>query len=103
MIRCEDIADHPDFRALDTISGIHIDLRYATADNRLSLAPYATLNVGARYTTRVAGRPVALRASIDNLTNKAYWGGSWGASGDSGISGGLGAPRTFLVSASVDF
>ena len=88
-----------------TLTGLinHVSKRYATADNRLSLAPYATMNVGARYTTRVAGRPVALRASVDNLTNKAYWGGSWGASGDSGISGGLGAPRTFLLSASVDF
>ncbi len=88
-----------------TLTGLinHVGKRYATADNRLSLASYTTLNVGARYTTRIAGRSVALRASVDNLTNKAYWGGSWGASGDSGISGGLGAPRTFQLSASVDF
>lgn len=33
MIRCEDIADHPDFRALASLPGIDIDLRYASADN----------------------------------------------------------------------
>ncbi len=88
-----------------TVTGLlnHVSKRYATADNRLSLSPYTTLNLGARYATRVAGRPVALRASVDNVTNKAYWGGSWGGSGDSGLSGGLGAPRTFMLSASVDF
>lgn len=81
----------------------HAGKRYATADNRLSLPAYTTLNVGARYVTRMAGKPVVLRASIDNLANKAYWGGSWGGSGDSGLSGGLGAPRSFQLSASVDF
>ena len=44
MIRCEDIADHPDFRALDTISGIHIDLRYATADNFVGHDVYGNLD-----------------------------------------------------------
>jgi iron complex outermembrane receptor protein len=88
-----------------TLTGLlnYVSKRYATADNRLSLSPYATLNVGARYATRVAGHAVTLRAGIDNLTDKAYWGGSWGGSGDSGLSGGLGAPRTFALSASVDF
>ncbi|MFT3813037.1 MAG: TonB-dependent receptor [Acidovorax sp.] len=81
----------------------HVGQRYATADNRLSLSSYATLDVGARYATRMGGRPVVLRASIDNLTNKAYWGGSWQGSGDSGLSGGLGAPRTVQLSATVDF
>lgn len=32
-MRCEDIAFHPDFRALASIAGIAVDLRYATADN----------------------------------------------------------------------
>jgi len=88
-----------------TLTGLinHAGKRYATADNRLSLSAYTTVNVGARYVTRVAGTAVAFRAGIENLTNKAYWGGSWGGSGDSGLSGGLGAPRTFALSATVDF
>ena len=88
-----------------TLTGLvnHVGKRYATADNRLSLSSYTTLSAGLRYATLVAGKAVVLRASIDNLTNEAYWGGSWGSSGDSGLSGGLGAPRTFLLSVSVDF
>jgi len=32
-IRCEDVPEHPDFRALSTLVGIDIDLRYARSDN----------------------------------------------------------------------
>lgn len=81
----------------------YVDKRYATADNRLSLPSYVTLDVGARYATQLAGKAVVVRASINNLTNKSYWAGSWGGSGDSGLSAGLGTPRTFMLSASVDF
>ena len=43
------------------------------------------------------GRPVTLRASVTNVTNKAYWGAPLLS------SLGLGAPRTFGLSATVDF
>jgi D-alanyl-D-alanine dipeptidase len=33
MIRCEDIATHPDFRPLSGLRGVAHDLRYASADN----------------------------------------------------------------------
>ena len=33
MIRCEDIASHPDFRRLDSIGGLAVDLRYAGINN----------------------------------------------------------------------
>ena len=33
MIRCEDIAHHPDFRRLDSIEGLASELRYASTDN----------------------------------------------------------------------
>ena len=52
-------------------------------------------DVGARYRATVAVTPVTLRANVLNLTNKAYWAG--------GLGNGLGAPRTFLLSASVEF
>ena len=32
-IRSEDVASHPDFRRLDSIAGIRVDLRYASANN----------------------------------------------------------------------
>lgn len=73
----------------------HIGKRYVTADNRLSAPSYATLDVGARYLTRIGGKPVTLRAEVTNLTNKGYWTGTLGS--------GLGAPRTFMLSTTVDF
>jgi D-alanyl-D-alanine dipeptidase len=32
-IRSEDVPSHPDFRSLDSIAGVHLDLRYASANN----------------------------------------------------------------------
>lgn len=41
---CEDIAGHPDFRALATLQGIDVDLRYATRDNFVGRAVYGGLD-----------------------------------------------------------
>lgn len=43
------------------------------ADNRLDLPSYYTVDLGAVYRTRVAGKGVVLRAAIDNLTDRRYW------------------------------
>lgn len=43
-MRCELIATNPDFRALASIEGIAIDLRYATDDNFVGRNLYGTLN-----------------------------------------------------------
>ena len=43
-LSCEDIADHPDFRALATLQGIDVDLRYATRDNFVGRAVYGGLD-----------------------------------------------------------
>mgnify|MGYP002040706791 FL=1 len=68
--------------------------QYISADNSLWVAGRTVYDLGARYATTVANRPVTLRANVSNVFNKAYWAGSLGS--------GLGAPRTFLLSASVD-
>ncbi|MEJ2804561.1 TonB-dependent receptor [Comamonadaceae bacterium PP-2] len=68
--------------------------QYISADNSLWVAGRTVYDLGARYATTVANRPVTLRAHVSNVFNKAYWAGSLGS--------GLGAPRTFLLSASVD-
>jgi len=44
-----------------------------------------------------------VRADVRNLSNKAYWHGAHLGGDGSGLSGGLGAPRTLLLSASMDF
>ena len=80
-----------------TANATSVSKQYISADNSLSVGGRTTYDVGARYATRVADRPVVLRAAINNLTNKAYW----GMPQLSSLA--LGAPRTFMLSASVDF
>lgn len=69
--------------------------QYINANNSLSVAGRTIFDVGARYETALVGKPVTLRTNVFNLTNKAYWAGS--------LSSGLGAPRTIMFSASMDF
>lgn len=44
MIPCEDIAGHPDFRALASLPNISVDLRYATPDNFVGRDVYGGLD-----------------------------------------------------------
>ncbi|MGE8613407.1 MAG: TonB-dependent receptor [Achromobacter veterisilvae] len=80
-----------------TLTGnvVSMSKQYVSADNALSVPGRTVYDVGARYRATVADHPVTLRANVLNLTNKAYWAG--------GLGNGLGAPRTFLLSASVEF
>ncbi len=71
--------------------------QYISADNSLSVPGRTLFDVGARYSTTVEGRSLALRASVNNVTNKSYWGMPLLS------SLALGAPRTVLVSATMDF
>ena len=80
-----------------TANATAVSKQYISADNSLSVAGRTTYDVGARYATKVADRPIVLRAAVNNLTNKAYW----GMPQLSSLA--LGAPRTFQLSASVDF
>ncbi|MEG2881198.1 MAG: TonB-dependent siderophore receptor [Comamonas sp.] len=73
-----------------------VSKQYISADNGLWVGGRTTYDLGARYATQVANRPVTLRAGITNLTNKAYWGMPLLS------SLALGAPRTFQLSASID-
>ncbi len=40
----------------------------------IGLGGYTVFNLGASYSTRVAGKDLTLRAALTNLTNKRYWG-----------------------------
>lgn len=81
-----------------TLSGNvnYISKRYISDNNAISLPDYATLDVGASYRTEVNGNPFTLRASVLNVTDTAYW--DFGS-----LQGGYGAPRTFRLSASMEF
>lgn len=78
-----------------TANAVATSKQYINADNSLSVAGRTIYDVGARYNTVIAGRDVTLRAQVLNVGNKAYWASSLGS--------GLGAPRTIMFSASVDF
>lgn len=80
-----------------TANATAVSKQYISADNSLSVAGRTTYDLGARYATRFADRPVTFRAAVTNVTNKAYWGMPLLS------SLALGAPRTFQLSASVDF
>lgn len=80
-----------------TANASSVSKQYINADNSLSIPGYTIFDAGARYTTRVASRPVTLRANISNLTDKDYWGLPLTS------SLGLGAPRTYELSATIDF
>lgn len=80
-----------------TANATSVSQQYISADNSQSIPGYTIFDVGTRYALQVASRPVTLRGNVSNLTNKAYWGTPLLS------SLGLGAPRTFELSATVDF
>lgn len=80
-----------------TANATSVSKQYINADNSQSIPGYTIFDVGTRYTTHLASRPITLRGSVTNVTNKAYWGTPLLS------SLGLGAPRTVELSAAVDF
>ncbi len=83
-----------------TLTGglIHSGKQYANQANTQRLPAWTTLDLGARYRTALAGQPLTIRADLRNVSDQGYWAGSstWGTL----IAG---APRTFLLSATLDF
>jgi len=51
--------------------------------------------------TDIDGRMLVLRARVENLTNRDYWMSVGGYPGSGYLV--LGAPRTFMLSASMEF
>lgn len=74
---------------------IHTSSMYADATNRLRVDSWTRLDLGARYATKVAGKSLVLRANLENVADKNYWVISNYVT--------VGAPRTLMLSAAVDF
>lgn len=66
--------------------------------NSLKMPSWTRWDLGARYAARLGGKPVVFRASVDNVFDRNYWQSVFYSG-----SVNLGAPRTFRLSASVDF
>lgn len=82
-----------------TLTGrvIQTGQQMADADNTLELDSWTRFDLGARYVVAAGTTPVTFRVNVDNVANEGYWASSLG--------GYLvqGAPRTFKLSATVDF
>ena len=74
---------------------------YADSANTLRVKGWTRLDLGARYLTEIQGKLVTFRARVDNATDKNYW-ASAGGYPDNGYLV-LANPRTFSLTASIDF
>ncbi|RAI65370.1 TonB-dependent siderophore receptor [Pseudomonas fluorescens] len=91
--------DTPWVEGLTLTSGaIYTDSQYVNQANTQELDAWTRFDAGARYTTRIAEHPTTFRATVQNVFDREYWSGvaSYGAFSQ-------GAPRTLLMSATVDF
>lgn len=76
--------------------------QYADAANTQALDAWNRVDVGARYLMDIgSGRLLTLRAKVSNVFDKSYWASAGGYPGSNYLV--MGAPRTFSLSATVDF
>lgn len=89
-------------------NGLSLDGRFVYTSSQaadeiglLEIPSWTRLDIGARYAFRVAERTVSVRARVDNVTDENDWVSVGGFPGSNYLV--LGLPRTFVVSASIDF
>lgn len=81
---------------------IYTSKQYADAANTQQVPDWNRFDIGARYLMDIGnGRLLTLRARVDNVFNKSYWASVGGFPGSNYLV--MGAPRTFVLNASVDF
>lgn len=85
-----------------TSRGIYSSSQYLDQSNVKEIDAWNRIDVGARYAFKVDDKHVTLRANVENVADKRYW-SSAGASDDSEPGLTLSTPRTYLLSATVDF
>lgn len=76
---------------------IHTGKQYVDAANTQALSDWTRLDLGLRYATELGGRKTTFRANVANVTDTKYWAGA--ASFGTFTQG---APRTYLLSMSMD-
>jgi iron complex outermembrane receptor protein len=94
--------DVPDARGLTfDARAIATSSSYADAANTLRVPGWIRFDVGARYMTAWQNHLLTLRARIENLTDRDYWASVGGAAGGGYLT--LGAPRTFMLTGTIEF
>lgn len=74
---------------------------YADSANTLKVPAWTRVDLGARYGIELGENTLTLRARVDNVADRNYWGSVGGYPGAGYLV--VGAPRTFALSASLDF
>ncbi len=94
--------DLPMLKAL-TLEGraMYTSKQYADGANTLEVGSWTRLDIGARYAMEAWGKPLSLRARINNVTNEKSWISAGGYPGFGYYV--LGDPLTIVLSASIDF
>jgi len=72
-----------------------------SADNTVELDAWTRFDAGVRYGFEAAGRPLTVRARVENLLDEDHWVAVGGYPGANYLS--LGSPRTLRLSVSADF
>jgi len=94
--------DIPDLRGLSVNArAIYTGSQYADLANTQEVPSWVRYDLGARYVTAIGAQTVTFRARIDNVANKNYWASAGGAFSSGYLV--LSDPRTFVLSATVDF
>jgi iron complex outermembrane recepter protein len=75
---------------------IHTGSAYLDVANTQRVDDWTRYDIGARYAAKLGNHPVTFRASVENVLDRDYW-----TATEFGLS--IGAPRTVLMSATVDF
>lgn len=81
-----------------TLTGrsVYTSSQYYDQANTQKIPSWVRFDIGARYKTKISGKYITFRGDIHNIGGLNYW-----SSAMSGLT--LGAPRTFLFSATADF
>ena len=77
---------------------VHTAGQWLDSANTLRLPSWNRVDIGAKYSTKIAATPVTFNAAIENLTNKRYW---YGPFSDGFAMQGM--PRTFRLAATASF
>ena len=85
-----------------TSRGIYSSSQYLDQSNDKEIDSWERFDVGTRYAFKLDEKTITLRANVENVLDKRYW-SSAGASDDSEPGLTLSTPRTYLLSATVDF
>ncbi len=93
--------DVPGVRGLSlNARAVYTSAQYVNAANTLEIPSWTRYDAGARYATSIGSQAVTIRARVDNLFNRNYWASATGASSNYLVQGN---PRTFTLSAAIDF